>query len=85
MKGGWAEKYKKNGVTISTRREEGTVGVLVNSIIDIPFEVMIAVLTEMDLYRLFIPFMEVSTQEKIVSRNCRIGYSLSKIPFLTGR
>jgi hypothetical protein len=39
----------------------------------------------MDLYKKFIPFMEVSRLEKVVSRNCRVGYSLSNLPLLTRR
>lgn len=39
----------------------------------------------MDLYKNFIPFVKVSTQEKEVSRNCRIGYSQNHIPFMSVR
>ena len=44
-KGGWIEKSNRKGIKISTRREdEGTVGALIESVIDIPFEVFISVL-----------------------------------------
>lgn len=50
---------------MSTRREEeGTVGALIESIIDVPFEVFISVLIEMELYKDFIPYVKVSRQEK---------------------
>ncbi len=39
----------------------------------------------MDLYEDFIPFNKVSRQEKIFSRNCRIGYNLNNYPFIAKR
>lgn len=33
-KGGWSEKSHKSGVKISTRRENQTVGVLVEALVD---------------------------------------------------
>ena len=39
----------------------------------------------MDLYKHFMPFMKVSRQEKIVARNCRIGYTENHIPILSVR
>ena len=53
--------------------------------IDVPFEVIIAVLIEVELHKKFIPFMKISREEKIVCRNCRIGYAVSDFPFLTAR
>ena len=44
------EKSNRKGVRVSTRREDGTVGVLVESIVDEPFEVLISFCIEMDLY-----------------------------------
>lgn len=50
-----------------------------------PFEVLVSVLIEIDLHKKFIPFLEISRQEKIINRNCRIGYAVSGVPLLTKR
>jgi len=39
----------------------------------------------MDLYKEFMPFMKVSKQEKIVDRNCRIGFTENHIPIVSVR
>lgn len=70
---------------LSTRREDGSVGVLIEMELNLPFEVLISVLIDMELYSDFIPFNEISRQEKIFSRNCRIGYNLNNYPFLAKR
>lgn len=51
LKGGWVQKSNKKGLKISTRREESTVGVLVQAVIDQPFQYLIAALIEMSLYK----------------------------------
>jgi hypothetical protein len=57
----------------------------VESVIEQPFEMLITVLIEMDLYQEFMPFMTMSRQEKIVARNCRIGYTQNDFPFFSIR
>ena len=84
-KGGWIEKSDKKGVKVSIRKDGSTVGTLIESVIDVPFEVVISVLTEVDLYKEFTPFMDKSSMEKDVARNCKIGFSSNKFPFLTAR
>ena len=36
-KRGWVERSNKNGLKVSTRHQETTVGALIESIIDVPF------------------------------------------------
>ena len=61
------------------------MGVRISSIIEVPFEVIISVLIDVDLHKKFIPFMKISQLEKIVTRNCRLGYAVSGIPLMTRR
>ena len=51
---------------MSTRVDGDTVGTLIESEIDVPFESFIAVLTEMELYKDYTPFMVNSSLEKKV-------------------
>lgn len=40
---------------------------------------------EVEFYKDYTPFLEVSRQEKEVARNCRIGYTLNHMPLFTKR
>ena len=61
------------------------MGILIEHEIDIPFEVLVAILTEIDLFKAFVLDSEVTRQEKIFSRNCRIGYILNNFPIISKR
>jgi hypothetical protein len=55
---GWIEKSNKKGMKISTKRGTDNVGVLVECVLSVPIEIFLTVLTEIDLMKNFIPFME---------------------------
>lgn len=61
------------------------MGVLIELDLDIPFEVLVAILTEIDLFKAFVLDSEVTRQELIFSRNCRIGYLLNNFPIISKR
>ena len=39
----------------------------------------------MDLYKNYMPYVKVSNEEKVVSRNCKIGYTQVHFPIITIR
>ena len=83
---GWVQKEDKNGIRLFTREEkDNRVGAMVETLTEIPFEILISVLTEMSLYQKFLPFNELSRHEKNFSRNCKIGYSVNNYPILSKR
>ena len=61
------------------------MGVLVEAFLDAPIENFLATITEIDLMKKWMPFMESSSLEKIVSRNCRIGHCINNFPILAKR
>ena len=55
MEDGWKPQGEKNGVNIFSRRDEKTVGIKMEKIIDIPVEMFLTVVSEIDFYYELIP------------------------------
>lgn len=58
--GGWHLKKEKKGLKVSTKIEQSTVGVLVEAELDVGIENFFSVLTQIDLMKKWMPFMESS-------------------------
>lgn len=81
----WQLKSNENGVKVSTCYEDGNVAVLVESELRVPIEIFCAVITEINLYPKFTPFMVYSKEEKRIARNSKIGHSINEFPILSTR
>lgn len=84
-RGGWIFKSESKGMTISSRHEKDTVGILVESVIDVPVEIFLSVVSEMELYKEFVPFISESKEEKMMDRNHKIGNCIANFPLLSKR
>ena len=82
---GWKLQTKKKNLTVSSKYEGDTVGVLVEAQIDLEIEKFLTVMTEIDLMKEFMPFMAESRTEKLIARNNKIGYSMNDFPILAKR
>jgi hypothetical protein len=82
---GWVDEGNKNDVQMYSKREEGSVGILMERIIDIPVEIFLIILTEMDLYTELISDIKESREEKYFALNHKIGYCLYDMPILSCR
>ncbi len=62
-----------------------TVGTLMESVIDIPIEIFLTVLSEMDYLTDLMDEVKISREEKNLDRNHKIGYSLYDLPIISCR
>ena len=65
--------------------EDDSVGVLVESELNVPIEIFVAVVTQIDLFHKFVPFMEFSKEEKTLGRNSKIGHCINNFPIISKR
>lgn len=70
---------------MSSKRETDTVAVLIEAEINLPVEILAAVLTEVDLFYKFVPFMKSSKELKVCARNAKIGHCINDFPLLSKR
>lgn len=83
----WHFRGETDGVRVSSRMEEDdeSIGVLIESELNVPIEIFVAVVTQIDLFCRFVPFMEFSKEEKTLSRNAKIGHVVNNLPFISKR
>ena len=82
---GWNLQKQKKNLKVSSKIEGNTVGVLVEAYLDVKIQNFLQVLLEFDLMKDFMPFMEYSKLEKVVSRNCRVAHCINNFPLITKR
>ncbi len=80
----WKFYKKVNGISIWTRTQEN-IEVRLETVINAPFEVALAILTEIDLYNKLIPFVSSSTEKVKVSRNTKVGNMVLSFPVISAR
>jgi hypothetical protein len=69
---GYTIKYKTGGSEVASLKIEG--------VMDVPLENLLALIYELDLYNLWLPFMKTTTELKIVNKGCKISYMRLNIP-----
>ena len=81
----FVEKYNEDGVKISTRKQKGTFGALIECELNVPFEYFAFILTEVPFYNEVFPYCESSTLLRNPSRNSKIGHVVMNFPLITRR
>ena len=81
----WENQGLKGDIQMYSRREGGTVGMLMEKDIDIPVERFLTILAEMDYYDQLIPTITQSKEVKYIDRNHKLGYCIFDFPVLSQR
>ena len=81
----WTSHGEKEGVKVYTCRDDSTVGVMMESVIDVPVEIFLTVVSQADFYIDLMDNISESREEKYVDRNHRIGYCVYDLPILSIR
>lgn len=82
---GWEDQGEKDGIKMYTRREDGTIGALMEKTIEVPVEIFLIILAETDYYADLIKDVKTSREEKYINRNHKIGYCVYDLPLLSER
>ena len=84
-KDGWKEAGEKNGIKIYSRRDNGTVGILTERVIEIPVEIFLSVIGDLDNLTELVPDVKVSREVRQIARNHKLGYCIYDVPVLSLR
>lgn len=61
------------------------MGILMEAIVEVPVEIFLTVISELDFFSELIPDIKLSREEKYIQRNHKIGYCLFDLPILSMR
>lgn len=61
------------------------MGILMEATVEVPVEIFLTVISELDFFSELIPDIKVSREEKYIGRNHKIGYCLFDLPILSMR
>lgn len=59
---GWEDQGEKEGIKMYTKREDGTIGALMEKTIEIPVEIFLTILAEADYYADLIKDVKMSRE-----------------------